>query len=182
MIDINWKKVYNIAGNLETLIQKRRLGIMKKASYHRLYSFIEKFAEKNNGGGKGYAHCNLQRCHAARQCAVYKPCGKSLQPSYRAIGFRICRFISVDKSCQEQDQCGQDSPLQGISRPVFSDCRIAFHIWFPLIPIGSQILLLCLSFFYYLSVVLHHIFLPFFRVSRVCDSIRDAVRVRVGDK
>ena len=142
----------------------------------------EKFAEQNNGGGKGYAHCNLQRCHAARQCAVYKPCGKSLQPSYRAIGFRICRFISMDKSCQEQDQCGQDSPLQGISRPVSSDCRIAFHIWFPLIPIGSQILLLCLSFFYCLAVVLHHIFLPFFRVSRVCDSIRDAVRIRVGDK
>lgn len=44
-IDINLETIYNIAGNLETLIQKRRLGIMKKASYHRLYSFIERFAE-----------------------------------------------------------------------------------------------------------------------------------------
>ena len=40
----------------------------------------------------------------------------------------------------------------------------------------------CLSFFYYLAVVLHYVFFPFFGIARIGDTVRYAVGIRVGDE
>ena len=82
----------------------------------------EELAEKDDCSCENKSHCNLEHGHAARKAVVGQISGQRLKSSHRAVSLRVCRIFRRDYSCEENDECSQNTPLKEIFRPVFDDC------------------------------------------------------------